>query len=282
MLGRPRSRWNPGRLAIYALACGVGPDDFPTIAKELASALDVVEGDDDEFAIFLERSISPLLGEQKRPVDDDWPVPKINWPQVTYRIEQRAPFSPAEAFAQDLRGLLRLKPSLTRRQWCALLESLLRIGLSTHVLWVCRLNSEVWRYARKVLGGCDSPSEVEVERKLWSGHLSHGAFLDGGQSSDSYFKRQVESYATARLGLNLLLHSLEDASAGWIPDVQDNQGLPAAKQLTLFLDHLSDVSSRLPSDFKSRVMSQLGKILDDQSRQRYQATLDHPKTSTSF
>ena len=29
VLGRPRSRWNPGRLAIYALASGVGPGDFP-------------------------------------------------------------------------------------------------------------------------------------------------------------------------------------------------------------------------------------------------------------
>ncbi|MYE87502.1 hypothetical protein F4X33_00700 [Candidatus Poribacteria bacterium] len=265
VLGRPRSRWNPGRLAIYALACGTGPDEFPLIAKALANALDVVEEDDDEFAIFLERGISPLLGDPKRPVDDDWPVPELTWSHVPYRMERLDPLSPAEAFAQDLRELLKLKPSLTRRQWCALLESLLRLGLSTHVLWVCRLNSEAWRYALEVLGGSDPPSEDEVERKLWSGHLSQGAFLDGGQNSDSYFKRQVESYATARLGLNLLLHSLEDANASWISSVQDNQGLPAAKQLSSLLDHLSNVSSRLPSDPKSWVMSQLGKILDDQS-----------------
>ena len=125
------------------------------------------------------------------------------------------PLSPAEAFAQDLEKLLGLKRSLTRRQWCALVESLLRLGLSAHVLWVCRLNMVVWRWALDVLGGMDPPSEDEVEHKLWSGHLGYGAFLESGQSSDSYFKRQVESYVTARLGINLLLHALEDASAGW-------------------------------------------------------------------
>ena len=102
------------------------------------------------------------------------------------------------------------------------MESLLRLGLSAHVLWVCRLNCEVWRYALEVLDGSDPPSEDEMERRLWSGHLEYGAFLDGGQSSDSYFRRQIESYATARLGLNLLLHALEDANADWTLSAKGN------------------------------------------------------------
>ena len=265
VLGRPRSRWNPGRLAIYALASGVGPDDFPGIAKDLAKAMDVEEGEDDQFAVFLEQSISPLLGEQRKPVDENWTVPDITWSQVPYRVERVDPLSPAEAFAQDLRGLLELKPSLTRRQWCALVESLLRLGLSAHVLWVCRLNFQVWRFALEVLDGSDPPTEDEVELKLWSGHVGHGAFLDGGQSSDSYFRRQVESYATARLGLNLLLHALEDANAGWTMSVPDSQRLPAAKQISQFLGHLSTVRSCLSSDPRSWAMSELGGILDDQS-----------------
>ena len=65
VLGRPRSRWNPGRLATYVLACGVGPRDFYEIAGSLASAIDVAEEEDDQFAVFLEQSISPLLRGQE-------------------------------------------------------------------------------------------------------------------------------------------------------------------------------------------------------------------------
>ena len=227
--------------------------------------MDVEEGEDDQFAVFLEQSISPLLGEQRKPVDENWTVPDLTWSQVPYRAERVDPLSPAEAFAQDLRELLGLKPSLTRRQWCALVESILRLGLSAHVLWICRLNFQVWRSALEVLDGSDPPTEDEVELKLWSGHVGHGAFLDGGQSSDSYFRRQVESYATARLGLNLLLHALEDANAGWTMSVPGSQGLPAAKQISQFLGHLSTVRSCLSSDPRSWAMSELGGILDDQS-----------------
>ncbi len=265
VLGRPRNRWNPGRLALYALACGVGPSNLPAMAKDLAKAIDIAEEEDDQFAVFLDRRISSLLGDRRRPVDEDWRVSGLEWTHVPYREEPIDPFSPAEAFAHDLRELLELKRSLTRRQWCALVESLLRLGLSAHVLWVCRLNYEVWQFALKVLGGSDPSSESEVESKLWSGHLGYGAFLDGGQSSDSYLRRQVESYVTARLGLNLLLHALEDADAGWTLNVPDNRGLPAAKQISQLLDHLARVRSCLSFDPRSWTISELGKILDDQS-----------------
>lgn len=265
VLGRPRSRWNPGRLATYVLACGVGPDDFRSEVKKLAKALDVVEGEDDEFAVFLERSISPLLGNRKKQIDDNWQAPRISWSRVPYRTTQREPLSPAEVFSNDLIELISLKPILTRRQWCALLESLLRLGLSTHVLWVCRLNQEVWQYVLEVLNGSDPPDEGDVEGKMWSAQLGHGAFLDGGQSSESYFKRQVESYATARLGLNLLYHSLDDAGACCDSVVDDDRGLSAAKQICALLNYLSDARDSLPSDFNGNLVSQLGEVLDDQA-----------------
>lgn len=265
VLGRPRSRWNPGRLAVYALACGVGPDDFCGTATALAKAIDVQEGEDDELAVFLEQNISTLLGVNRKSVDKDWTFRGPMWTQVPYRAERTEPLSPAEAFAQDLRGLLGLKRLLTRRQWCALVESSLRLGLSGHVLWVCRLNYEVWRYALQVLDGDNPPSEGQVERRLWAGHLGYGTFLDGGQSSDSYFRRQIESYATARLGLNLLLHALEDASAGWTLSTMGHKSLHAAKQITQLLDHVADVRTCLSPDPRSWVMSQLGEILDKES-----------------
>lgn len=265
VLGRPRSRWNPGRLAMYAIASGVGPAEFPRAVESFARALDTSRTEDDKFALFLDDRLSSLLGDQRNRLDDDWHPPDIIWSQAAYREELSDPLSPAEAFAQDLRQLLHLKQSLTRRHWCALVESLLRLGLSAHVLWVCRLNSHVWDAMLAILDGCIPPNREQIEGNWWQRHLGYGAFLDGGQSSDSYFRRQVESYATARLGINLVLHKLEDVNSGWTLHTGNGQGIPVSDQLSQLLTHLSDVRGSLPAAPRDWVMSELCQILDQES-----------------
>ena len=287
VLGRRRSRWNPGQLAVYALASGVGPSNFHPTVRALAKALDVTEETDDQFANFLEDTISRFVEEAKKPVDEDWPIPGLIWSRVPYREVLSGPLSPAEAFVQDLEELLRLKPDLTRRQWCALFEALLRLGLTSHVLWVCRLNAVAWRYASAILEGADPPAEQAVERTLWSEHLGHGALLDGGQGADPYFRRQVEAYSIARLGLNLLLHVLEDAEEGWDGFSEDAGGVPAAKQLTSLLTHLSyTVKSgsldHLQPTPGSNVKSRLGRILDVEASKVSGKSAGSPKNLYEF
>ena len=281
VLGRRRSRWNPGRLAIYALACGAGPARFPEVAESLAKAMDVTVSDDDQFAVFLEQRLALLLHDQRIDIGQHWQPPKPSWSILPYREHVVDPLSPAEAFAQDLSELLKLKPSLTRRQWCALVESLLRLALAAHVLWVSRLNSEVWRLVLQILDGDDAPTEAELERMFWSTHLGYGAFLDGGQGSDPYFKRQVESYAVARLGINLLMHGLGDVSADWTLSEADSRGIPAARQIRHFLTHLSHVRGCLSSSPRQWLMSRLGSILDEQSS-KVSARSGSPKNLYEF
>lgn len=265
VLGRPRSRWNPGKLAIYALACGIGPVGTPELLYALAAKLDVFEREDDQFAIFLDNSVSSLLGDLRNPIGDDWQPPNIEWIQVPYRQEIGPPLSPSEVFAQDLAHLLQLKDSLTRRQWCALIESLLRLGLSTHVLWICRLNYYVWQEMQKILGGGIPPTQESIEETWWQRHLGYGAFLEGGQGSDSYFSRHVESYATARLGINLVLHGLHDANYGWTLDEVNDYGLPTSYQISNMLSHVSAARESLSTDPRDWAMSELGRILDQES-----------------
>ena len=287
VLGRRRSRWNPGQLAMYALAAGAGPDNFRPTVEALAHSLDVVEEIDDQFANFLEGTLSPFLDEKKKPIDDNWPTPELDWSRVPYRKVRSNLLSPAEVFVQDLEQLLCLKPSLTRRQWCALFEGLLRLGLTSHVLWACRLNAVAWRFALDVLEGADAPGEQDVEATLWGGHLGHGAFLDGGQNADPYFRRQVESYSVARLGLNLLLHVLEDADVSWNCFSEGISALPAAQQLTSLFSHLSDsiksgaLDHLLPGP-SSWMKSQLGRILDAESSKVSGKSAGSPKNLYEF
>lgn len=281
VLGRPRSRWNPGRLILYALASGNGPAEFATSVETLARALDVVDGEDDQFAVFLEQHIAPLVGDRRNSLDNNWHTPDIRWPQVTYRDSITEPLAPAEALARDLSEVLGLKRYLTRRQWCALIESLLRLGLAMHVLWICRLNATVWGLLLDVLDAQIPASEIDVERLIWNGHLEHGAFLDGGQSSDAYLKRQVEAYATARIGINLVLHKLDEIDAPWVSPMRDNEPLPAAAQVADLLSHVSSVRAGIATDPRSWASVQLGRILDDQAS-KISARAGSPKNLYEF
>jgi len=284
VLGRPRSRWNPGRLAIYALASGAGPTAFTEAVRALAESLDVVEEQDDELAVFIERRLSALPKVKKNPVDDQWNAPEIvEWSRVPYRAQQEEPWSPAEVFARDLREVLGLKGSLTRRQWCALMESVLRLGLPTHVLWVCRTTGLVWRHVLDVLGGSSPPTAHELESELWNAHLGRGAFLDGGQSADPYLRRQVEAYTIARLGFNLLLSMLGDHGTPWQwpQAVAGSTGRPAAEQLSFFLEALVPLRNQLGRDPKRRVLAQLGRVLDEQAS-RVSGSSGPPKNLYEF
>ena len=281
VLGRRRQRWNAGRLAIYALASGNGPHRYAESILEFARAIDVVQHEDDQLAIFLEQQLATLTASQRRPIDADWAVPELNWTRVAYRDSVDDRMSPAEVLARDLREVLALKQSLTRRQWCALLESLLRLGLAMHVLWMCRLNNVVWHMVLEVLAGNETPSRAKIDGEIWPAHLGHGAFLDAGQSSDTYLKRQVEGYAIARLGINLVLHSLDDAGTAWSSPASDDHPLPAAEQLASLLGHVSQAMRQLHPNPRNWVMSRLDTVLDEQAS-KVSARSGSPKNLYEF
>lgn len=262
VLGRPRSRWNPGMLALYTLASGVGPTLFQESVTAFAQALDTIEQMDDEFAWFLERKLRELPETERSVAPANW-LEVLDLPKISFRDQQQEPWIPAEVFTRDLDRLLLLKPYLTRRQWCALIESLLRIGLVSHVLWICSLNTYAWSLVLEVLDGHSPPSRESIETVLWSKHLKREPFLDGGQHAEPYLRRQIESYAYARLGMNMLFHVMDRPgnSFEW-PNEIASQGLPASAQIEFFLEHLAQERSSLGPDPRSQITNELGATVD--------------------
>ena len=268
VLGRPRSRWNPGMLTLYTLASGVGPTSLQEAVSAFVQALDAVQSEDDVFAWFLEDRLRDLPETARSGDTPKW-LEELDPPKVAFRDQRRVPWSPAEVFAKDLDRILWLKQYLTRRQWCALVESLLRIGLVTHVLWVCSLNALVWENTLAVLDGEPPPSKEAIESKLWYKHTVGEPFLDGGQSADPYLRRHIESYATARLGLNLLFHALEERNVPLIwPSEASRQGLAADVQIAHFLEHLAQEKSVFGSDPRGLITRHLGSTIDDLAANR--------------
>jgi len=208
VLGRPRSRWDPARLLFSTIASGNGEESAREILHRVRLALSVSD-DDDLFARFVETSLAALASS--RP--DTPPDPGFGAP--AYRPQKGAGLSPAERFCGDLGAILELKPRLTRRQWVVLLEALLRLGLSMHMLWLCRLNEIVWHAAISAAKGSAVAGPAEIERVAWEGHRFTDPLLELGRDGIAAMRRRIEGYAIARIGLNVVLHALEDARCPW-------------------------------------------------------------------
>ena len=268
VLGKPRSRWNPGMLALYALASGVGPASFQDTTSAFVQALDTLEHEDDEFAWFLESRLR-ALPETTRSGNTSERLYDVDWAKVAFRDQPQEPWSPAEVFASDLCRVLQLKPFLTRRQWCALIESMLRIGLASHIMWISSLNAFAWRLSLEVLDGYAPPSREAVEAALWSNHVEREPFLDGGHNAEPYLRRQIESYSKARLGINLLFHALDEQGIplNW-PEEASRQGLAADSQIVCFLEHLAQARTTIGPDPRSWITREVGDTIDDLAAKR--------------
>jgi len=247
VLGRVRSRWNPGNLLMQVIGAGFGETEGNELVRSLTEAL-LITQDDDLFARFLADFL-------ERAETSGGALPKTFH---SLELDDRRGFrgqafvegiSPAERFCKDLGAVLGLKPQLTRRQWCVLLEAALRLGLATHVLWVCQANSSCWQLALAAAEGNPIPDLPDIERKIWTSHRDVAPLLEIGRPSAPCIKRILERYMAARFGLNILLYRLEDESQAFsgVLGFDSGQNISAAGGIREFLVHVQTYRLRLDS-----------------------------------
>jgi len=247
VLGRVRSRWTPWKLLLHVIGGGVGETEGNVLIKQLGDALRV-EGDDDIFARFVALAFNPAIKHL------------IAYPYQTMRPDSKqlqafrgntsmTSRSPAERFCKDLEAILQLKGKLTRRQWTVLLEAVLRVGLSTYVLWICHINTVCWQFVLSVTSGTIVPSVSEVETAFWQSHRDTNSLLEFGHNAEQHTRQLLEKYVYARFGLNLLFYLMEEAGCPW-PTSQTigysrANGTPAPKAIKLFLEYVSAKKAHL-------------------------------------
>jgi hypothetical protein len=193
------SPWNPGQL-VARMICQGEPDE--TRAREMWNTLFhqlSVDDEDDVWARFLEQEFSSwrpeeLIEEWRKPNELPQDVSSLSWTSGTAKI-------PANQFVRDLGQVMLLKQLLTRRQWISIVESILRLGTASHVLWICHANDVCWSIVRDVLRGGSPPEAEEILRRLTRDAL----FWQYGQLAVGTIKEFARNYVVARTGLNLLL-----------------------------------------------------------------------------
>lgn len=238
VLGQPRNRWEPGHLLITTVASGLGPNQGRNLLDSLTAALKVGH-DDDLLAQWLERELVGISVKERQP---EAYAPKT----PAWRLDPTGTLTPAERFAQDLRYVIKLKPTMTRRLWTVLLEALMRVGLSTHVLWLCRLNHQFWQLSIRALAG-ESISEHNVRESCWNGHSAVDPLLVLEDDLRPLIKDRVGKYAQARIGINIVLHALVDAGAPWTGTLGNVEASykDSVQALHGFLHHVSSHSAAI-------------------------------------
>jgi hypothetical protein len=110
---------------------------------------------------------------------------------------------PTQQFVKDLDAVVSAKARMTRRQWVSILESILRLGTATHVLWLCSVTGKLWTRAKEILDGqAAAPALEEVRSSLFNGDRRYLAY---GNPAMGFVKQYASDYLVARIGLNLVL-----------------------------------------------------------------------------
>jgi hypothetical protein len=203
--GSPRlagNPWTPGVLVRRMI--WLGSRDQATAEatwKRMFDALSVGDNDD-VFARFLRLEIDAWLK------DVQWEFNPAPVSEMPSHPNVGSGVFPARQFVNDLNAVVASKPLLTRRQWISLLESILRLGTVAHVIWLCELHSRVWACLSEALNGAGPKSSKEALERMFPERFS---FLPLSNKPLSGIRDCISSYLSARLGINAILWSLEEA-----------------------------------------------------------------------
>ena len=195
--------WNPGEMIKRIVAFG-----SPTHAaasrlwNDIFESLSVSEVDDDPWAISLQSEFVSWRGK-----DVSWSIQELPQNDIVDRWRSGGGTSAAGRFTSDLEQILKLKRSLTRRQWVSMLESLLRLATASHVLWICRANERTYQLFMQALQGISPHSQQSTRDKL---SVNTQGFWRYGQLAAETIEEYAREYLQARVGLNAIMHVVDE------------------------------------------------------------------------
>lgn len=242
------SSWNPGDLVQRIIALGSQSDRAAQLLwAKLHSALSV-DQDDDIWARWLNGEFA-----KRRPKGFEWRLSPLKLDGALPDADRARLHSPARQFTRDLEAILPAKGMMTRRQWISLLESLLRLGTVSHMLWLCQLNERLWHSIRSVLEGGAPPSLDVLSHSVIEGEepsLIHGAPAKGIVSD------LVSRYLSARLGIDHVLWELHEQGhhIGSMSSIADVSGL------------LSTIASKRSTQASRKLLDSLSELRDREAR----------------
>ena len=253
------SPWNPGELVARMVRVGTATlGEAEQVWHDLFDALSVATNDDvwaRWLSVEFERRRAPEPSFQWKPR----PVGSEDGLKVLAPDDYEAVTLPAKRFVRDLRTVLRLKAHLTRRQWVSLLEALLRLGTTAHVLWICMFNHKVWGAIMKALDGDNPPTADEVRKNILSMQMPEAAFWQYGKAAMAAIHDHTASYIRARAGINLVLWRSLGVKSLVVPP----SALSSAQGISSFLAQVQEHHQEFDRD---AILQDYARVLDREPR----------------
>jgi hypothetical protein len=194
--------WNPGNLIEKTILLGANEKQRAEILWEkvfISLSSNPSDKSEDVFARLLSNQFLA-----KRPDNLRWSLNSISHSIFQFDT-QIICNAPAHQFVEDLEKVLELKHKLTRRHWLSILESLLRIGCASHLLWQCSMNNQLWRFLRSRFEGIKI-SEVELKNNF---NTESKRFWKPEELAVFVIKGQIQSYIRSQIAINYILKKLE-------------------------------------------------------------------------
>jgi hypothetical protein len=244
--------WNPGDLVQRVLGfSGHEVSEVEKTWKRTFGALTVDQGDD-VWARFLAEELVSWRPPKNKHV---WEYAGLGDVMALSHEDGQAIQSPAKSFHEDLDAVLRLKPFLSRRQWISMLESILRIGTTSHVLWICHVHEVIWGQLQQCLSG-KVPSTENLHEDL---SIPSNGFWAYGDKALPKAKDMIRKYYIARIGINHVLQVTDHVGIK-IPV----GSLSTVEGVSSFLHTISEAHGKLS---QHDILSKQRELLDMEPRQ---------------
>lgn len=207
--------WKPGQFICEFLTYCVAQEEIEKLFAELKGAMQVREKDDELFAIFLDKKVVAALSTHigvsinDKSLGDSLPVYKTCiMPQDIRDQVINAPF---KRFAHDLRAVMAVKKHVSRRQFMAMLEAIVRIGTASHVLWTCSVYKKIEQRLTDII---HARAKVPCEREMVDMmNVAPTGLLTYGSNFLLKLREFFKDYELSSQRLNFLLHALKETGA---------------------------------------------------------------------
>ncbi len=244
--------WTPGDLVQRILGfSGHDVGEVEKTWKRTFEALTVDRGDD-VWARYLAEELVSWRPSKNKHV---WEYAGLGDVMALSHEDGQAIQSPAKSFHEDLDAVLRLKPFLTRRQWVSMLESILRIGTASHVLWICHVHEVIWGQLQECLAG-KVPSSENLHKDL---SIPSNGFWAYGDKAMQKAQDMIRKYYIARIGINHILHAADHLGVSFPEGC-----LSSVKGVSNFLNAVSGAHGKLS---QYDILSKQRELLDSEHRQ---------------
>lgn len=234
--------WKPGLFIKECLTYCLPTARLDEFFRDIQSAVLVSDGDD-LFARFMTEKVDAALKKyldlnvaDKLSPDAYKHNKECFMPEA---VRDRIALAPFKRLAADMKAILSVKPYVSRRQLMAMLEAIIRIGTSAHVLWMCNINKRLEKELFELFGSDEgSFTESQLFEAL---NMPTNGILSYGMNFPLRMKEFFKSYERSTKRLSFLLYRLKEVAS--LPvDVYDWSS-PAA-----FVKSVNDISAYIKAN----------------------------------